>query len=129
MKTVINSIKMMVLTLVAAFSLSFTTLSNNENIAQLQYIGKDADLPVFRLVLNNTAEYSVTVKEGNGDVLFTEKIKSGTTSRIYKLDTDNADEINGTTFEVVNKNTKETAVYKLKNVSATVENEVIVAVL
>jgi predicted phage gp36 major capsid-like protein len=133
MKTAINSLKMMVLTLTAIFMLSFTTtekgLKINE-VAELQYLGQDANLPVFRLVLNsNTADYVVTVREANGDLLFTEKIKSGTASRIYKLDSENADDITGTTFEVVNKSTKQTSVYKLKNYSRTVENDVIVAKL
>jgi hypothetical protein len=90
-------------------------------------MGTDANLPVFRLVVDNAAEYVVTVREANGDVLFTEKLKSGTSSRIYKLDSENSDEITGTTFEVVNKTTKETTVYKLKNFSRTVANEVIIA--
>ena len=133
MKTIINSIKTIALTATAIFALSFTTVSNatanaNDNeLAELKYMGTDANLPVFRLVVDNAAEYVITVREANGDVLFTEKLKSGTSVRTYKLDTENADQITGTTFEVANKTTNKTTVYKLKNFSRTVENEVIVA--
>lgn len=136
MKTVINSFKMMVLTLTAAFTLSFTTVTlagkdpKDGNAAELLYIGRDANLPIFRLVLNNSsAEYIITVREANGGVIFSEKLKTGTASRTYKLDSENADEINGTSFEVVNKTTKETTIYKIKNLSKTVENELIIAKL
>lgn len=120
----------MMVTLTAIFTLAFSTatFANKEpqdsNAAQLHFVGKVENLPVFRLVLNNSVseEYVVTVKELNGDVLFSEKLKKGTSSRVYKLDTENADLITGTTFEVTNKTTNKTTVYKISSVSRTVEN-------
>jgi len=130
MKTVMNNFKMMVITMTAVFMLSFNFVTlagkdstDNSNEA-FQFVGKVENLPVFRLVLNsdNNANYQVTVKEGNGEVIFTEKLKGANISRMYKLDTDNTDLISGTTFEVTNKTTNQTTIYKIKNLTSTVDN-------
>jgi len=58
MKTVINSIKSMVITIVAVFSLSFTTatIPTNDSItkadAELKFLGKEANQPLFCLQFN-----------------------------------------------------------------------------
>jgi len=130
MKTVMNNFKMMVITMTAVFMLSFNFVTlaskdstDNSNEA-FQFVGKVENLPVFRLVLNNdnNANYQVTVKEENGEVIFTEKLKGANISRMYKLDTDNTDLISGTTFEVTNKTTNQTTIYKIKNLTSTVDN-------
>lgn len=130
MKTVMNNFKMMVITMTAVFMLSFNFVTlagkdstDNSNDA-FQFVGKVENLPVFRLVLNNdnNANYQVTVKEENGEVIFTEKLKGANISRMYKLDTDNTDLISGTTFEVTNKTTNQTTIYKIKNLTSTVDN-------
>lgn len=130
MKTVMNNFKMMVIAMTAVFTLSFSSVtlaskdSTDNSTAEFQFVGKVENLPVFRLVLNNdnAADYQVTVKEENGEVLFTEKLKGANISRMYKLDTDNRDLISGTTFEVTNKTTNQTTVYKIKNLTRTIDN-------
>ncbi len=130
MKTAINNFKAIMITLTAIFVLSFTTTTmatevpKDSNAAGLHFVGKVENLPLFRLVLSNNAtdEYIVRVREANGDVIFSEKLKAGATARIYKLDTDNAELISGTTFEVTNKATNQTIVYKISNLSLTVDN-------
>ena len=129
MKTAMNSFKMMI-TLTAVCFLSFTTATfatetpKDSNATGLHFVGKVENLPLFRLVLtNNTAqEYIVRVREANGDIIFSEKLKGESISRTYKLDTENTDMIAGTTFEVFNKTTNKTTVYKISNLSRTVEN-------
>jgi hypothetical protein len=129
MKTVMNNFKMMAIGLTAAFTvlLSNVTLANNEknenDIAELQYAGKKQNLPVFRLVLSNSnnTEYIITVKESNGDILFSEKLKGNNISRMYQLDAENSDLIAGTVFEVTNKTTKITTLYKVSNFTKSVD--------
>ncbi len=133
MKTAMKSFKMMVITLTAAFSLSFSTVTlageetKDSTHAELQYAGKIKDLPAFRLVINNssTADYLVTVKEENGNVLFSEKLKGKNISRLYRLDAENYDLITGTTFTLTNKATNITTVYKINNYTK-VETDLVV---
>lgn len=130
MKSINNSIKTIVLAFTAVFMLSFTTVTpvNNElsenSVSELKFAGRQENSPLFRLVLNNptSADFLITVREGNGDLLFSEKISGSTISRVYKLDTDNSELISGTTFEVTNKTTNRTTVYTIKNLTTTVEN-------
>ena len=130
MKTVMNNFKIMVIAMTAVFTLSFSSVTlagkdstDNAN-PEFQFVGKVENLPVFRLVLNsqNTTYYQVTVKVDNGEVLFTERLKGSNISRMYKLDTDNTDLISGTTFEVTNKTTNQTTVYKINNLTRTIDN-------
>lgn len=114
----------------AIFSLSFSTATfatdapKDSNAVGLHFVGKVENQPLFRLVLNNEPQgnYTVRVKDANGDEIFSEKLKGGSISRMYRLDTQNADLISGTTFEVTNKATNNTVVYKINNVSKTVDN-------
>lgn len=126
MKTVNNSFNRKALTLAVICSLLFTnvTVANNEtpaNTADLQFVCKVKNLPIFRLVLGSetTEEYVVTVRDEFGEVLFSEKLKGNHISRMYKLDTENNDLVSGTTFEVYNN--KKTTVYTIKNLSKTVD--------
>ena len=130
MKTTINSFKKTIITMTAIFSLSLFTATfasespKDSNAVGLHFVGKVENQPLFRLVLNNDtqAEFLVKVKDANGDEIFSEKLKGGSISRMYKLDTQNGDPISGTTFEVTNKATSSTVVYKINNVSKMVDN-------
>lgn len=128
MKTVKNNFKHRALTLAVICSLLFNnvTLANNENkptnTADLQFVCKVKNLPVFRLVLDSEKadQYIITVRDESGEVLFSEKLKGNYISRMYKLDTENNDLVSGTTFEVVSS--KKTTVYKIKNLTKTVDD-------
>lgn len=130
MKAIKNNINTIVLALSAIFMLSFTTVTpvNNElsenSVSELKFAGRVENSPLFRLVLNNptSADFLITVREGNGDLLFSEKLSGTAISRVYKLDTDNLELITGTTFEVTNKTTKRTTVYTIENLTTTVEH-------
>ena len=130
MKAIKNNINTIVLALAAVIMLSFTTATpvNNElsenSVSELKFAGRVENSPLFRLVLNNpsSADFLITVRESNGDLLFSEKLSGSAISRVYKLDTDNSELISGTTFEVTNKTTNRTTVYKIKNLTTTVEN-------
>ena len=127
MKTALNTFKMTSIAVVAAFMLSFSTapVNNDTNASemQLQFVGKVENLPVFRLALNNAvaSDYLVSIKDANGDVLFRETLHGKNIARIYKLDTESAEQISGTTFEVQNKETTVSTTYKISNYSRLVE--------
>ena len=128
MKTVMNNFNHRAFTLAVICSLLFNnvTLANNEknqtNTADLQFVCKVKNLPIFRLVLDSEKadEYLITVRDDQGEVLFSEKLKGSYISRMYKLDTENNDLVSGTTFEVVSN--KKTTVYKIKNITKSVDD-------
>lgn len=94
------------------------------NQVELQYAGKSYEQPKFRLAINDdsNAEYVVTIKEATGEILFSEKLNGRQTNRTYQLDSDDAERILGTTFEVTNKKTNVTSVYKVSNITRTEES-------
>ena len=102
--------------------------ADNESIkaVELKYAGKSNQQPQFRLAINDksAADYTITIREDNGDVLYSEKV-SGQASKIYQLDSEDSDRIQGTTFEVTNNATNITTVYKIKNLTQTVENMIV----
>lgn len=127
--------KTAVIILVGAFTLLFNNIAvagnekkntNTNNFVELRYAGRSAQQPMFHLAINDSsaAGYTVTVKEDNGEILFSEKL-SGQVKRTYLLDTDDADRIQGTTFEVTNRSTNITTVYKISNLTQTVENMIV----
>lgn len=128
MKTVKNNFNLRALALAVICSLAFSnvTLANNEKDqtgkADLQFVCKLKNLPVFRLVLDNekSEEFIVTVKDESGEVLFSERLKGNYISRMYKLDTENNDLVSGTTFEVTSS--RKTTVYRIKNLTTTVDD-------
>jgi hypothetical protein len=90
---------------------------------ELKFMGTSNNLPVFQLVLNSSlkTEYTVTVRDSEKRILFSEKLKGGEIRRTYKLNTDGFSWINGTTFEVTNKSTGETSVYEVNGTASLVE--------
>jgi hypothetical protein len=82
MKTVNSNFNLRVLVLAVICSLTFSnvTFASNEKdqkgTADLQFVCKVKNLPVFRLVLDSekSAEYIVTVKDESGEVLFSERL-------------------------------------------------------
>jgi hypothetical protein len=133
MKKTTNNYKMIAMGLatVLTFGLSNAAFANNKPDvpAALKYMGNFNSLPVFQLELNNSAnaEFIVTVRDADKKVLLSEKIKGEHISRRYKLDAEEMSLITGTTFEVTNRATKESAVYVIDvNTNRTfVENTII----
>lgn len=129
MKTMNINFKAAVVILAGAFTLIFNNMAvagtdekNTNQFVELQYAGKTKEQPMFRLAINDKSnvEYTVVIKEENGDILHTEKI-SGKATRTYMLDSEDSDRILGTTFEVTNKATNVTSTYKISKLSKTVE--------
>jgi hypothetical protein len=132
MKKVMNNYKMIAIGLAAVLTLGIsnaTFASGNKSDApsELKFIGKDQSLPVFQLNLNNSVsnEYVITIKEASGNILYSEKVSGEKISKRFKLDAEDADIYTGTTFEVTNKATNETTVYKINNTAIIVQDVVI----
>ena len=133
MKTIKNNLKTLAIafTVICMIAYSNNILANNEkdqtSNAELQFIGKVKNLPVFRLQFNNDLheEFIVTIKDENGDILYSEKLKENTTFRMYKLDSENSEHISGTTFEVTGRNSNKTTVYRINQFIHTEDNLVV----
>lgn len=133
MKTMINCITKTIMVVIAVVMLSFsnapvvTNEIENNNVAELQYLGKVKNLPVFRLVITNAAlsVFYINVKDDNGDIIYTETLRGNSITRTYQLNTENMDMVNGTSFELVNSTNNLTTVYKIKQVTKNVEEMIV----
>lgn len=93
MKRVIKKTKFIALALAIAFTLTSNpgkALPTGENPVEIKYLGTIENHPVFLIDLNNTQgmEYTVTLKDPTGKVLFTEKTKEAGFSKKFTLDID-----------------------------------------
>lgn len=132
-----NTTKTISIILVGAFTMLFNNiaLANgvtpiekiSKAIADIEYAGKIGDQPAFRLVIKSSEveDYIVVIKEVDGEILFRERLKGSQISRTYQLDAEDTERISGTTFEVTNRATNVTTVYKISNFKSFTENIVI----
>lgn len=90
---------------------------------ELSYKGRENDLTVFKLVVNNAeaGDYIVTIKNEYGATLYSEKLKGENLHRTYKFLPEIQEEIAKSTFEVKNLKTKEVATYQVNTVSKSVD--------
>lgn len=137
MKTMISNIKTAGIILLGAFTLLLSNIALatgvtpiekiSNAVAEIEYAGKINDQPVFRLVIKSSdvEDYNVTIKEVGGEILFRERLKGSQINRTYKLDTEDIDRINGTTFEVTNRTSNVTTTYKISSMKSYTETVVI----
>ncbi|PWT98630.1 MAG: hypothetical protein C5B52_11955 [Bacteroidetes bacterium] len=126
------SIKMTAIALTAVFTMGISQHSFAETgtAAELVFIGNNDNAPVFQLNLNNAenGEFVVTIKDASDKVLYSEKLSGEKITRRYKLDAEESELIAGTTFEITNKATNETSVYRIDKKTKVIQ-EVVVAKL
>ncbi len=99
---------------------------------EFKFIGKIKNRPVFQLSLNNNEaeDYYIRVRDGNYDVLYSEKVKAkdANFSRKYGLDIEEED-LNSPQFavivEVTSAKTHVTQVYKISSHTSVTENIVV----
>ena len=137
MKIMISNIKTAGIILLGAFTLLLSNIALatgvtpiekiSNAVAEIEYAGKINDQPVFRLVIKSSdvEDYNVTIKEVGGEILFRERLKGSQINRTYKLDTEDIDRINGTTFEVTNRTSNVTTTYKISSMKSYTETVVI----
>src|SRR5664279_2151984 len=130
MKQTINATKMITMGLFTLCTLGFTNATfagtKTDTPAELKFIGKIKNQPVFELNLNNDAsdEYYINIKDANYNVLYSEKIKGENLSRKYQLDID-ASQLSAPDFgvrvEVTSAKTHKTEVYKISSQTSVTE--------
>jgi len=97
MKTKIRNYGTMALFVAFSF-IATATLANPGNgdkpAAELKYLGKIKDNPVFQLYLSSAQEKSfiIAIKDVYGNVLYSEKVKATNFTRVFQLDTDQIDD-------------------------------------
>ena len=129
MKTTISNINKTFIVIAAVVLSSFSTIPDVKkekkdiNGAQLEYLGKTKNLPVFRLVIENPSLtiFSIIVKDDQGDIIYSESLRGNSIARTYKLDTDNTDLINGTSFHLTNTSNHLTTVFKVQQLTKNIE--------
>jgi hypothetical protein len=112
-------------TLIAIGVVNSSFAADYKSTSEIKYVGNSDNLPVFQLDLNNAAkdEYFITIRNSDKKVLLREKLKGEKVVRRYKLNTEELSRIEGTTFEVINKKTKETLVYTISGGKIITENK------
>lgn len=86
-----------------AVTTSFNAMANNfyskPATAELKFVGREGNDPMFQLTLNNTnaEEVIVVVKDEMGYVLYREKIKGTNLSKTFRL---NMEELDGVSLRI-----------------------------
>jgi len=130
MKQTIKATRMITVGLFTLCTMGFTNATfagaKTETPAELKFIGKIKNQPVFELSLNNNApdEYYINIKDADFNVLYSEKIKGENLSRKYQLDVD-ASELTDPAFdirvEVTSAKTHKTEIYKISSQASVTE--------
>lgn len=134
MKQTIKTTKMITMGLFTLCTMGLTNATfagvKTENPAELKFIGKIKNQPVFQLNLNNNDadEYYINIKDADYNVLYSEKIKGENLSRKYQLAIDES-ELHapgfGVRVEVTSAKTHKTLVYKISSQTSVTENIVV----
>lgn len=134
MKQTFKTTKMITMGLFTLCTMGLTNVTfagtKPDNPAELKYIGKTGNHPVFQLNLNNNTaeEYYINIKDANYNVLYSEKLKGENLSRKYQLDIDESDLSApdfGVRIEVTSAKTHKTEVYKISSQTNVTENIVV----
>jgi HAMP domain-containing protein len=137
MKTSNSNIKTASVVLITAITLFLSNIAQanavdpiekiSNAVAEIEYAGKINNQPAFRLVIKSRdiEDYSIIIKEEDGEILFRERIKGSQISRTYKLDVEDLDRIIGTTFEITNRATNITTTYKINTLTSYTEYQVV----
>lgn len=122
MKTLMNNTKFAVTILmvffamasVQSFGMNLRDSAKDENPVELKYIGKTNNQPVFSLNLHNAEadQFTITLKNTSGDVIYTEKISGTQVERKYRLNTDEL-EASNIRIEVISKKNNNKTVYAI----------------
>ncbi len=131
MKQTFKTTKMITMGLFTLCTMGLTNATfagaKTDSSAELKFIGKIKNQPVFQLSLNNNEpdSYYISIKDANNNVLYSERVKGENVSRKYQLDIDAAD-LNAASFgvkvEVTSIKTHKTEVYKISSHTNVTEN-------
>lgn len=122
----ITKIKIVALALVTIFTtttaFAATVNNENENPEEVRYIGNVNELPVYRLSLNNanTATYVVTIKDNDGNTLYSEKVSGKDIVRNYQFEELPSFDYS-VIFEVNNLTNGGSSIYKINKTKKSVD--------
>jgi hypothetical protein len=135
MKTAIKTTKIITIGLftfcvLVLTNATFAGTKSGGTPAELKFIGKVQNRPVFQLSLNNdeSDEYFINIKDADYNTLYSEKVKGANLSRRYQLDIDEADLSSygfGVRVEVTSAKTHKTEVYKISSQTKTTSNIIV----
>lgn len=131
MKTLFNN-RLAAFTVAALFALTLSApaMANGgdkkEATAELKYIGKYNNQPVFEISFNNKEEkeFIVTIVDDSRNILYKDVIAAGTSSKKYALNTDEIGNV-PLQFEITSKKTNKTTVYQINKESRVIEDVVV----
>jgi hypothetical protein len=114
--------------LVVAFSFSFSTLAlANTNpkdtpTVEFKYIGNYKNQPVFQLDIQSLVkdEYTVTIKDKNGVVLYSDRTEGKNLSRKFQLNTEEIGD-EALIVEVRSRSNKQPQVYEINSTTRYVQ--------
>jgi len=111
-KTIIFAVVTMLSTVFSGPLLASGTQNDPPGVV-VRYLGVVKDNPVFEISFNNVESdnYIVRIKDENGFVLYSEKLKGNNMSRRYRIDTEETLGEDSIWFEVKALKTKKTEVY------------------
>ena len=98
---------------------------------EFQFLGNLSDGPLFQLKVNESVpgKFLVTLKEADGNILYSEKVTGKNVVRKYKINVNPEDLLSfRMVVEITNIATRETLVYNVSNKNRIV-NDIIVAKL
>ena len=130
MKTMKNT-RLIAVALVALFSVAFTApaLASGEKKVipvDLKFIGNIKNQPLFHMTFNNTveSEYTITVRDEYGNVLYKENVKGGIFTKKFMLNTEELGDAE-LKFEVTGRNNEKPVVFEINKYTRFVEDVVI----
>lgn len=114
----------------AATNPAMAIVKTDPPVTEVKYLGVVGSNPVFELNLNNSYSdvYLITIRDGSGTVIFSEKLSGTSISRKYRIDTEEEIPEDGIRFEVRSVKGKKTDIYTA-GVTASVRKEVAVTKL
>jgi hypothetical protein len=130
MKTMINT-RVLAIALIASLTVAFTTpamASDEKKVipVEMKFIGNVKNQPLFHLVFTGAEleQYTITVRDEYGNVLYKDVVKGGTFTKKFLL---NNEEIGDADlkFEVTGKNFERPVVFEINRQSRFVEDVVI----
>lgn len=131
MKT-INNTKKIAIAFFSLFIIGFSQPSfsktNTQDPIQFAIISNLSNSPIFELKVanNEVSGYLVSIKDGDGNLLYTEKLKGKSLIRKYRFDINTElTESFDVTFEVTNIKTNKTFVYKATSSRRIIEDIII----
>jgi hypothetical protein len=119
MKKVMSKNKAIIIAVLATIGTAFTSpgsamdkKADPPGVA-IKYLGFQDKNPVFEMSLNSLKEdnFIITIRDGAGNALFTEKLTGKNLSRRYRIDTEEEITDGGLRFEVRSVNNNKTEVY------------------